>query len=105
MQLALLQHLGSSLRRVQFTCSNLVCGGDALSAGFKARWRAVLGQPAAAAAAVLGGLRSLEITENYKCSSMAAARLQMVSLSQLTSLRMRGSAAVAAGRMQQLPSE
>ncbi|WIA21997.1 hypothetical protein OEZ85_004351 [Tetradesmus obliquus] len=103
MQLALLQHLGSSLSSVSFTCHDWVCGGDAPSAGFKARWRGVLGQPAAAAAA-LGRLRSLEVHQSYKCGSNVAGRLQLSALSQLTALRLTGPGEVAAGNMQQLPS-
>ncbi|WIA21995.1 hypothetical protein OEZ85_004349 [Tetradesmus obliquus] len=80
MQLALLQHLGSSLRSVAFTCHHWVCGGDAPSAGFKARWRSVLGQPAAATAA-LGRLRSLEVHGISKCGSVVIGHLQLPALS------------------------
>jgi hypothetical protein len=64
----------------------------------------VLGQPAAALAA-LSGLRSLEVTESYSGYSVAVEHLQLSALKQLTSLRLLGRSEVPAKRMQQLPGD
>ncbi|KAF6256811.1 hypothetical protein COO60DRAFT_1640411 [Scenedesmus sp. NREL 46B-D3] len=104
MQAALLHHLGSSLSSVQFTYDSRVAAGDALPPGFKARWRSVLPQLAAAPAA-LASLRSLEVTEPYRDSSVAAGHLPLSALSQLTSLQLLGKSEVSAKHMQQLPSK
>jgi hypothetical protein len=103
-QLPLLQHLGSSLSSVKFNCHYWTCGGAELPAGFKARWRSVLGQPAAALAA-LSGLRSLQVTECYGGSSVAVGHLQLSALRQLTSLRLLGRSEVPAKQMRHLPGE
>jgi hypothetical protein len=101
MQVALLQLLGSNLSSVQFNCHHWVRAVDKLSAGFKARWRNVLGQPEAALAA-LSRLRSLQVTESYRGNNPVMGCLQLSALSQLTSLRLLGRSEVWVKHMQHL---